>query len=96
MVDSEFDFVIFYSSWYCRDFVVDMGLGYSDIQFLIQCMIVGVDMIGDIGSCFFSLYLFGVFDFYYQGLIYGLLVALDMLNGYIDVYMEQVVGIGVV
>ncbi|MGC1508056.1 autotransporter outer membrane beta-barrel domain-containing protein [Ketobacter sp.] len=94
-VDSESDFVTLYSSWYRRDFAVDMGLGYSDTQFSTQRTIAGVDTIGDTGSRLFSLHLSGAFDFYYQGLTYGPLAALDMLNGHIDAYTEQVAGIGV-
>jgi len=87
--NNDSDHYLLYSSWYRRNFAVDMTLGYSSGEFETRRQLPDAEAIGKTDNDMVYLSAAGAYDFSQGSWTYGPLAGLDYLNGDIDAFAEQ-------
>lgn len=87
--DNDSDHYLLYSSWYRKNFAVDMTLGYSSGEFETRRQLPDAVASGQTENDMIYLSVTGAYDFSQGGMTYGPLAGLDYLNGDIDAFTEQ-------
>ncbi|HAG92716.1 MAG: hypothetical protein CMK83_14665 [Pseudomonadales bacterium] len=87
--DNDSDHYLIYSSWYRKNFALDMTLGYSSGEFETRRQLPDAVATGTTDNSMIYLSVGGAYDFSQGGWTYGPLATLDYLDGEIDAFAEQ-------